>query len=588
VTRICRVLDGLPLAIELAAARIATMTLPDILRRVAGSLDLLAGGPRDAPPRQRTLRETIAWSYVLLDPDQQALFRRLGVFVGGCTLDAASAVASTGNDDPLDVLTALVDASLLDVVPGPMGVTRYVMLDTIRAFALERLAADDDEGAVRAAHARYFMTLAEAALPGYDGPELMETNARMAAELDNARAAIAWAYAAGERDIAVRLSGALWHVWLYPAFQAAAWIDRIADGWQYLERALAASAGLPVAAVTEAYTGAAHFACLRGEVDRAQRIAEELAARAGAVDDPYARHWAAAELGYVALARGDLVEAARHYEDALALAPLIRDPENHAAICLIHLGAIALRRGDPTSGAKHVERARELVHICGNPFLDGKVLLVLGQCRRELRNYPAAIGLLTESHAAFRRRKNGSGMAAALVALAIVALRLGNTERAQRLLQAVGKAPRMVTDVAEFGIARAVLRAATGAGLEDLPNGETLTPDAPEVSQILEAMQAEIIAAHDLQASPSPGGLTPRELEILRLVATGKSNRAIADALSISERTVENHLSHMLAKLNVDSRTAAVAMAVDLGIVEPRRPASGGQYLDRPQRPSRT
>ena len=127
---------------------------------------------------------------------------------------------------------------------------------------------------------------------------------------------------------------------------------------------------------------------------------------------------------------------------------------------------------------------------------------------------------------------------------------------------------------AEFGTAIALLRDATGAGLGDAPDGETLTPDAPEVDRIFEAMQAEIAASRDLQAPPPPGGLTPRELDVLRLVAAGKSNRAIADTLSISERTVENHLSHILAKFNVDSRTAAAAVAADLGIVERGRPST--------------
>jgi predicted ATPase/DNA-binding NarL/FixJ family response regulator len=569
VSRICEALDGLPLAIELAAARVATMTTRDMLNRVTGSLDLLSGGPRDAPVRQRTLRETIAWSYALLESGQQVLFRRLGVFAGGCTLEAATALVGIGEDSTLDAITALIHASLVDVTTGPLGTTRYVMLDTIRTFALERLAAEDDERSIRLAHARYFMTHAEAALPGYDGPELLETNARIGAELDNARAAIAWAFAAGEQETAVRLTGALWRIWMFPASLATLWFDRIEEGWRYTERAISASDRLPVAAVTEAYCGGVCFANLRGDVDRAQRIAEEHAARAGAEDEPYARHWAAHNLGIVALTRGNMDEAARHFETALALAPLIRNPENHAAMSLVHLGIITLYRSDPETASGYLERASELARICGNPILRVWIVQCLGQCRRDLGDYPAAIALLVESHAASQRINDLSGMAAALIALAIVALRQGNPRRARRLLEAATRLPCLSEDAAELGAALAMLRDATGEGLGDAADSESLTPGSPEVYQILEEMQAEVQATGPRQEEPTqfPAGLTAREVDVLRLVAAGKSNRAIAEALFISERTVENHISHMLGKLEVESRTAAVAVAAQLGIV---------------------
>jgi non-specific serine/threonine protein kinase len=545
VARICEALDGVPLAIELAAARVASMTPRDILSRVKGSLDLLSGGPRDAPVRQRTLRETIAWSYALLEVDQQVLFRRLGVFV------------------------ALIHASLLDVTLGPRGTSRYAMLDTIRTFALEQLAAEDDERAICQAHARYFMAQAEEALPGYDGPELLETNARIAAELDNARAAIAWAFAAGEQETAVRLTGALWRIWVYPASRAALWFDRIEEGWRYSERAIAASDRLPVAAVTEAYCGGVFFANLRGDIDRAQQIAEEHADRAGAEDEPYARHWAAHNLGIAALARRNMEEAARHFETALAFAPLIRNPENHTAMSLIHLGNISLYRGDPGTASGYLERAGELARICGNPILPVCILQCLGQCRRDLGDYPGAITLLVESHAASQRINDLSGMAAALIALAIIALRLENPRRARRLLEAATRLPCLAEDAAEFEVALAMLEDATGEGLGDATESESLIPGSPEVYQILEEMQAEVQATGPRQEEPTqfPAGLTAREVDVIRLVAAGMSNRAVAGALFISERTVENHMSHILGKLEVDSRTAAVAAAAQLDIV---------------------
>jgi predicted ATPase len=169
-------LDGLPLAIELAAARIGVLPPTALLVRLEHRLAVLTNGPSDVPERLRSLRDAIAWSHDLLEERHQVLFRRLGVFVGGFTLDAAGAISGSG--DILQGVSALVGSSLLRATEGANGEPRYLMLETIREYALEQLTASGEEHAVRTAHAEYYRDLAESALPHYDGPELHEYNAR--------------------------------------------------------------------------------------------------------------------------------------------------------------------------------------------------------------------------------------------------------------------------------------------------------------------------------------------------------------------------------------------------------------------------
>jgi predicted ATPase len=192
VDAICARLDGLPLAIELAAARVPTIPPRALLARLAHRLDLLTDGPRDVPPRLRSMRDTIAWSYELLPRDQQRLFRHLGLFINGFTLAAAAAVTGDGGE-PFTALAGLVAASLVLLTGGRADESRYTMLETIREFALEQRRAAGEEPAGRRRHADYYRGLAEDALPRLDGPEVREAFARVDLELGNCRAAMAWA-----------------------------------------------------------------------------------------------------------------------------------------------------------------------------------------------------------------------------------------------------------------------------------------------------------------------------------------------------------------------------------------------------------
>ncbi|MDX1530072.1 MAG: protein kinase, partial [Rhodothermales bacterium] len=231
VAALCARLDGLPLAIELAAARTKLFAPAALLARLGHRLDLLANRMHDRPARHHTLRQALAWSYDLLGPEEQRLYRRLGVFRGGCTIEAAEAVAGLdGADDVLDGLAALVDHSLLRTTTGADGEPRFEMLETVRTFALERLAEAGERAEAQGAHAHHVLDLAERAAPELTGAEQGTWLDRLDAEHDNLRAALDAAEADGDTGLGLRLGTALWRFWLVRG--------HLAEGRRRLERLL--------------------------------------------------------------------------------------------------------------------------------------------------------------------------------------------------------------------------------------------------------------------------------------------------------------------------------------------------------------
>jgi len=217
VAEICVRLDGLPLAIELAAARIKMLPPKAMLQRLGRRLKLLTGGARDLPERQRTLRATIEWSFALLDEGEQLLFGRLAVFSGGRTLEAIEAICDAEGDLPMEAfegVSSLLDKSLLRQEEGPNGEPRFVMLETVHEFAREKLEESAEAEEIKRVHAEYFLTLAEEAYPELKDPNQFEWLERLEAEHDNMRAALSWASERKEVEMVLRLGGALWLFWL--------------------------------------------------------------------------------------------------------------------------------------------------------------------------------------------------------------------------------------------------------------------------------------------------------------------------------------------------------------------------------------
>ena len=262
IAEICRRLDGLPLAIEFAAARVRMFSPEGLLRRLNKRLALLTSGPRDLPERQRTLRNTIQWSYDLLAEADKKLFERFGVFAAGCTLSAAEAVCDeAGVPGTIDGLSSLVDKSLVRCYATPGDEPRFVMLETVREFALERLFERGDAEGIRRAHADFFLALAEQGEPRLRTGEQGPWSGRLAVEMHNFRAAIRWTLDRGEPNFVARIARALWLFWWTRSLMT--------EVIPWMEEALAASDQLSPKEQAGAtlVLGMAHF--LRGDYQRA-------------------------------------------------------------------------------------------------------------------------------------------------------------------------------------------------------------------------------------------------------------------------------------------------------------------------------
>jgi predicted ATPase/DNA-binding XRE family transcriptional regulator len=361
ISDICRRLDGLPLAIELAAARTRLLAPQDVLTRLSRPLTLLTGGPRDLPERHQALEAAIAWSYDLLAEDERALFRRLAVFAGGCTVEAAVAVCPTGGglaSEPLDGLQALIDHSLIrrevetDPRPGQPASTgaRLRLLETLREFGLNRLVAAGERAALEGAHARYFLDLAERAERELIGPTLELWLDRLEREHDNLRRAMRWAIEADEPVVALRLGAALSRFWSLRG--------HFREGWRWLEAALALPGSGAVAprVLARAVNAAGILALTCNEYRRADALFEQALVAARAAGDVLLLAEALNSAGGAARARGDAASAVALFEEALALPGVAAFPRT-VAHTMFSLAMVARDRQD-------VGRAESLLQRC--------------------------------------------------------------------------------------------------------------------------------------------------------------------------------------------------------------------------------
>jgi predicted ATPase len=331
IAEICIRLDGLPLAIELAAARTRLLSPAALRARLTNRLLLLTEGARDRPDRLRTMRNAIAWSYDLLAPDERALFRRLAVFAGGCTLEAAEhVVGQTGrrtdgqendlsplSDRPtvrlsvLDGIAALVDASLLRPIAAG-DETRYAMLETIREFGLDELVAAGKAAAARRVHADLFLALAEEAAGALDGPAQVVALDRLEREGDNLRAALASTIEAGDGTVALRFAAVLWRFWSVRGYAG--------EGRDWIARVLGVSEREPPAPRATALVAAGALATAQGDYDEAAAAYEAALALRRTADDPRGTAEALCGLGHLATSRRDALAATARFEEALAIA----------------------------------------------------------------------------------------------------------------------------------------------------------------------------------------------------------------------------------------------------------------------------
>jgi predicted ATPase/class 3 adenylate cyclase len=427
VAEICARLDGLPLAIELAAARIKLLTPGAMLERLGSRLKLLRGGARDLPERQRTLRATIEWSHALLDEGEQVLFARLAVFSGGRTLDAIEAICDARGDLPMDALegvSSLLDKNLLGQEEGPEGEPRFVMLETIHEYARERLKASGEPEETSRLHAEYFLALAEEAEQGLWESEQGGWLDRLEVDHDNMRAALSWSLES-EPETALRMVGALARFWEIRShyLEGSRWIKAA------LRQTYHAEGSVRAKALSEAGT----FAWHRGDYEQATVLHGQALALYRELGDESNAAFALLCLGSQDLEQGEHERAKPFFEEALAISREVGDKRT-IGYALHNLGDLARHTG-------HYKQARALGMEAISVFREmddkwgtARQLVWLGMVTAYMSDdYEEAAGFLEEGFALVREVGDWEWVAYALDSFAILAGAKGQGERAARL-----------------------------------------------------------------------------------------------------------------------------------------------------------
>jgi predicted ATPase/class 3 adenylate cyclase len=416
---ICRRLDCLPLAVELAAARVRVLTAAQILSRLQQRLPLLTGGPRDAPERQQTLRDTIAWSYDLLGEQDRRLFIRLSVFAGGCTLEAAEHVC----DGAPDTLQSLVEKSLLRQRDD-----RFGMLETIREFATEQLEASGEADKLRRRHAAWFRALAERSppLPEF-GPGDQQWLDRLAGEHDNLRAALAWTEQHRELEAMARI--------LIPL--SVLWITRghLLEAEEWLERALSAAPSGNPALRADVMSQAGRVAAFRGEVERAEGLQQTAVSIYRSLGDRPGVAFALAGLGFALAPRGEYDRAVAAFNEARQLAQR-HGPRRVVAVAAVNLGDLMLQQGRLEESSEFNEEARRLFSEIADASGEAIAQMNLGYAAMLAGRYEDALVLYRRSLEALHRNAVAVHGSSALLGVAWALALRGQHEPAARLLGA--------------------------------------------------------------------------------------------------------------------------------------------------------
>jgi predicted ATPase/DNA-binding SARP family transcriptional activator/DNA-binding CsgD family transcriptional regulator len=602
VAEICRNLEGIPLAIELAAARMDVLTAQQIAQRLDRVLGLLTGG-RAADRRHRTLRATLDWSHELLSEPERKLFGRLSVFAGGWTLEAAEAVgAGDGIEegDVVELFLRLVDKSLV-ASEAEEGGFRNGMLEPVRQYARERLEESGEAQATKRAHAEYFLALAEEAEPRLWESEDKAWFDRLEKEHDNMRAALSWTLEHEETELALRLGGALRWFWRARGYHG--------EGRRWLEQALSEEGPASARARADALDGVGWLASEQGEIDRAEAAAKEglkLCEEAG-IGGIIAADFKNL-LGERAWLRGDYERAAELFEEGLVLH---REASNTRGVAwsVCSLANVSSQQGDYERSKKLYEEGIDLARELGGASMLGDLLISLGYEYLLEGDHERATALSEEAAQLYRERGSRSGLRYALDTLGWAAVLREDHAQAKALheeslvlceemgdkVMGQGSLGGLACSAASkgeaqraarlFGAAQALREA---AGYRQTPRERALGEpylasarsrlneaawetafaegQAMSFGEAVEyALSTEVLSrpAPSAPEEPSTGSpqadLTRREREVAALVAQGLTNRQIAKELVLSERTVENHVANLLKKLELRSREQVAA-----------------------------
>jgi predicted ATPase/DNA-binding CsgD family transcriptional regulator len=601
VAEICRRLDGLPLAIELAASWVRVLSPAALLQQLSERLLELGGGPRDAPARQKTIRDTIAWSHDLLSSEERALFAQLGVFTGGWTIEAAEAVCELDTDHLLFVLGSLVDFSLVQQLPGLDGAPRFGTLEAIREFAREQLARDGALEAVEHIHGAYFLALAEQAKEYFYGPKEANWLALLDAEQENLRAVFERAIASGDADTALRLGAVLWQFWGQRG--------HLSEGRDAVERALKLGGDIEAAirgaalyhlggldidlneysaarsryseclaiwrelgdldGVASALNGLGMIDRELGKYERAgERFEEALSIWTG-LNDAAGIAVAHHNLGLVATAQGDYYRARSHHETARTLRRQLGNIGG-VAYSLWALATVARLTGDNATAAKQYQESLAIFSDLGDLQGEAHALHGLAKVAQQGENDAEALRQFRELLILRQSLGERDWLVESFEGIGVVVINRGHIERGVRLFAAAsalrGTSAPLPT-VAErqeqeqaLSLARRSLT--TTAFAEAWAAGQALSPEQAAAEALALTEETAVVSRPH-----APFNLTKRELEVLGLLCQHLTDAEIAARLFLSPRTASNHVASVLGKLGVENRREAIAFATRHGLV---------------------
>ena len=567
VVEVCRGLEGIPLAIELAAARVKVLRVQQIAERLDDRLGLLAGGSRTALPRQRALLATIDWSYGLLSEGERTLLRRLSVFAGGFTLEAAEEVCSGGRIERvevLDLVSRLVDKSLV-VTEMREAQVRYRLLETIRQYGEDKLQEARESHALRRRHAGFFLALAQDAEPEMAGPEQPAWLGRLVEEHDNLRASLGWLEQVGETEQGLCLASALLRFWWFRGHLAEgrARLEALLDLYPETPvsdevRAKALHA-LGVLIYRHADDAAGDWQTARSRLEESLKICRRLGdeRRTSAVLQDIAR--VMADLGGLETAHALL-------EESLEIGRRLND-RHGVALSLFQTGTLRFRTGELSRARAYLDESLEMFRELDDIFWTNACLVFLGYIDCEEGDYPAARSRFAEMNELVPVMRFPWGNTYMLEGYARLAAAQGQAARALRLGGATD-ALRQTYGVSIGPGLEALFRRSLKPAWQALGEKEGKAAWQEGRAMTLEEAYALTLEEPGTKQPLSGSILSARETEVLSFVARGLTDVQVAERLYLSRHTVGHHLSSIYRKLGVRGRTAAAHKAAELGLFE--------------------
>ena len=566
VADVCGRLEGIPLAIELATARVGALTVKEVAERLEDSLGILGTSLRTVTPRQQTMRATLEWSYRLLSQAERKLFKRLSVFAGGWTLKAAVVVGADGvqEDEILGLLSRLVDKSLVVAEATASGETRYRMLETIRQYGQERLQNSSESAPVHRRHAAFYLAMAEKAELELKGAQQEAWLAQLEVEHDNLRSALSWTLEWEEAELALRLCGALGEFWHMRG--------HLSEGRRWLEAALA-KGDAPSVARVKVLAKVGWIAWEQSDLQRSVALSEEGLALARRLGDKSGVAATLNNLGVAMLLQGELGRAVESFEESMPLLRQLGDKQG-LSCALLGLGAVAMIQGDYGQAMALQEEGLAAAREAGDVYMSMLALNHLGLVALQQEEYGRAEELCKQSLEAGRRSGMEHIVALSLHILAASAGWRGQPVRSARLwgtaevLRETIGAVLSPVEVRMYGPSQTAARDQLGevAWEAAWAEGRTMTSEQAAqyaLSGVVPGPPA-VSAVHKKPPANEPlQVLTRRQEEVAALVARGLTNRQIATELSISEHTVATHVGKIMRKLGLSSRSQLAVWVAD-------------------------